>query len=129
MFTNCTSFDSCFRYTSALSGSASLLSGSLSKIFSSFLSYPDGCLRKNDRPKSLSLLKGENDIESAEDKNEKEKDKDKDQSDNKRNKKDSIKKIDVTSPRQLSEKENRNFYRRSSDSGKGPSSGKNQIGR
>ena len=118
---------SCFRYTSALSGSASLLSGSLSKIFSSFLSYPDGCLRKNDRPKSLSLLNGENDLGSTDDKNDK--DKDKDQSDNKRNKKDFIKKIDVPSPRQSSEKENRNSYRRSSDSGKGSSSGKNQNGR
>ena len=93
------------------------------------MSYPDGCLRKNDRPKSLTLLRGESNEESKDDQNAKDKDKERDQGDNKRNKKDFFKKIDVTSPRPSSEKENRTTYKRSSDSGKGPSSGKGQNDR
>ena len=50
------------RVTSALSGSASLLSGSLSKIFRSFLTHPVGCLVESEKPKSLRLLKGEPEV-------------------------------------------------------------------
>ena len=45
-----------YRATSALSGSASLLSGSLSKIFRSFLTHPKTCLPECEKPKSLKLF-------------------------------------------------------------------------
>ena len=57
------------------------------------MSYPDGCLRKNDRPKSLTLLRGESNEESKDDQNAKDKDKERDQGDNKRNKKDFLRKL------------------------------------
>jgi hypothetical protein len=50
------------RVVSALSGSASLLSGSLSKIFRSFLTHPVGCLVESENPRSLRLLKGESEV-------------------------------------------------------------------
>ena len=41
-----------------MSGSASLLSGSLSKIFKSFLTHPNSCLLENEKPKSLKVFSG-----------------------------------------------------------------------
>jgi hypothetical protein len=56
------SFSAFHRVVSALSGSASLLSGSLSKIFRSFLTHPVGCLVECENPRSLRLLKGESEV-------------------------------------------------------------------
>ena len=49
------------RAASALSGSASLLSGSLSKIFKSFLTHPNSCLLESEKPKSLKIFSGNSD--------------------------------------------------------------------
>lgn len=110
-----------FRTTSALSGSASLLSGSLSKIFRSFLTHPGSCLNENEKPKSLQLLLGNlNSIDTDSDRpylqnNSEEKNKSKNKYSGKND----------GGVKMSSEKEKKNFARKSfSDSGKSPGSAK-----
>ena len=107
-----------FRTTSALSGSASLLSGSLSKIFRSFLTHPGSCLNENEKPKSLQLLLGnvnsidtDSDSPYVQNNNSEEKNKNKNKYSGKND----------GGVKMSSEKEKKNLARKSfSDSGKSP---------